>query len=304
MPAAARRAGTWALLRLARPHFLAGGLLLYALGAAVARYEGVALDGVLYAAGQAYVSAVQLMTQFLNEYWDVESDAANANRTWFSGGSGAAQAVAAGLLDRRIALRAALVCLGGALLAAIVLGPRLTAAAGLVMALALIGAWFYSSPPLRLAGSGFGELTASLVVALLVPVFAFLLQAGRISPLVVWTAAPLIALHFAMLLAFEIPDLAADEAAGKRTLLVRLGRTRGARAHQAALVAAYALLAGGVMRGVPASVAVAALLAAPLAVAQALTSGATVRYGRLTFGAVALFALTSGLLAITYGRLG
>ena len=77
-----------AFIRLARPHFLLGGLLLYALGAVVARYQGYPIDFRVYAVGQLFVSSLQLMTQFLNEYWDVETDRLNTARTLFSGGSG------------------------------------------------------------------------------------------------------------------------------------------------------------------------------------------------------------------------
>lgn len=40
-----------AFLRLTRPIFLLGGVVMYALGGQVARYEGVALDWPVYFLG-------------------------------------------------------------------------------------------------------------------------------------------------------------------------------------------------------------------------------------------------------------
>src|SRR5689334_17508562 len=97
-----------AFLRLSRPHFLAGGFLLYALGVLIARYQGFRLDFGLYWLGQAYVTGLQLMTHYLNEYWDVETDRLNQNRTPFSGGSGL---LANGTISRETVFTAAMACL-------------------------------------------------------------------------------------------------------------------------------------------------------------------------------------------------
>jgi 1,4-dihydroxy-2-naphthoate octaprenyltransferase len=90
-----------AFVRLARPHFLLGGLLLYALGAVIARYEGYPIDFRVYWIGQLFVTGIQLMTQFLNEYWDGAADRLNTARTLFSGGSGM---VGPGGFKRRLAV--------------------------------------------------------------------------------------------------------------------------------------------------------------------------------------------------------
>src|SRR5437763_1494928 len=76
-----------AFVRLARPIFLGGGFIGFALGAAVARYDGYALSAGAYALGQAQVTAFQLMVHFANDYFDRAGDGL-AQRTLFSGGSG------------------------------------------------------------------------------------------------------------------------------------------------------------------------------------------------------------------------
>ncbi len=76
---------------------------------------------------------------------------------------------------------------------------------------------------------------------------------------------PLCAFQFAMLLAIEFPDATGDAAAGKRTLVVRLGAARAATLHQAVMAVAYLSLPFLVTAGLPAVVAIAAAAPAPLA---------------------------------------
>ena len=145
-----------AFLRLTRPIFLLGGVVMYALGGQVARYEGVALDWPVYLLRQVAVTAVQLVGQYLNEYWDIQADRLVTNRTLFSGGSGI---LAAGILPRRAALVAALVCaaIGLGAMAALVGVFEAAPVTWLVFLLALGGAWAYSSPPAALQASGTRE---------------------------------------------------------------------------------------------------------------------------------------------------
>jgi 1,4-dihydroxy-2-naphthoate octaprenyltransferase len=95
-------------LRLSRPLFLLGGILLYALGAGIARFLGFQVAWDLYILGQGWVIAMQLATHYLNEYFDASADVQNKNRTMFSGGSGA---VGPGRLARNVPFWAAATCL-------------------------------------------------------------------------------------------------------------------------------------------------------------------------------------------------
>lgn len=298
----------WAFLRLSRPLFLLGGIVLYALGAMVARYEGYPLDPGVYLIGQLFVTGLQLMTHYLNEYWDVESDRYNLSRTPFSGGSGV---LPEGSIARETAFAAAMVCLAVASANAITLifQDHVSPAAWAVMALGFLGAFFYSSPPLRLARTGYGELTTSIVVAGLVPAFAHLLQTGHASWLILLATAPLVLLHYTMLLAFEFPDFLSDEAAGKKTLLVRIGQRQGAAVHNVLIVLALGLTAANSFIGLPARVAISVAITAPLALWQVITvrrmqHGEPISFSRLTFGALALFGLTAYLIAFSFWVIG
>jgi 1,4-dihydroxy-2-naphthoate octaprenyltransferase len=291
-------------VRLSRPFFLLGGLLLYGLGAAIASYLGRPIDTGLYVVGQALVTSIQLMTHYLNEYYDVGVDRVNPQRTFLTGGSGI---LGENGLPPRVALYAAVGCLlvTAGLTSLLISSGRASAIAWLVLLVSALTAFFYSAPPLRLVSTGFGELTTSILVAGLVPSFAFALQTGEMHRLLFMSTVPLASLHFAMLLVFELPDWPVDRRCGKRTLVVRLGWASAMRLHDGALLLAYVTLGLAFISGMPARVVVGALLPLPLALLQAwqlrrIQSGAAARWSVMEINALALFALTAYLELIGF----
>jgi len=283
-------------IRLSRPIFLVGGIVMYALGALVARYEGFTIELPLYVLGQIAVTSTQLMGHYLNEYWDVEGDRINPNRTFFTGGSGV---IPAGEISRRTAFLAALVCLfvGSAAMLGLSIWFGARATSMMIFALGLVGIWSYSGPPVRLSGTGFGELVVALMVSLLVPSLGYQLQTGHFGYLVVLAAAPLIAINWTMLIIFEFPDIEADRTVGKYNLVVRLGYRRAQYLVIAIMMSGFGLLAFLSLLGLP-RLAVLGLLPFPLALpitilVRRVVGGRSVRYFWLTFGGVALFALTA-----------
>ncbi|MEW6567900.1 MAG: prenyltransferase [Chloroflexota bacterium] len=291
----------WARLfiRLSRPHFLLGGALLYGLGAAIAHYLHYPLDGRLYALGQAMVSLIQLMAHYLNEYYDASDDLVNPQRNFLTGGSGALGPEG---LPRRTALYAAIVCVTAAATVASVLlvHESVSLATWLLLVLSFLLAYFYGAPPVRLITSGYGELTTALLVAALVPAFAFSLLTGTLDRLLLLSSAPLVALNFAMLMAFTLNDYAADSRTGKRTLMIRLGWSTGMRLHDLAIALAVLAFAIGGFDGLPARVALGSLIALPLALAQVwqmarIRAGFKPQWRMLTVNAIGLFVLVAYL---------
>lgn len=291
----ARAAAIAAFLRLGRPKFLGGGFVLYALGALAARAAGHPIASGHYALGQLCVTAFQLMTHYANEYFDIDADRANATPTQWSGGS---RVLATGALPPRAALIGAI---GFATLGVIAAG--FTARAGgpwtgaILVAIAAI-AWTYSAPPIRLCAAGLGELATAIVVTGLVPLLAFQLQVPDLAGLrlLALAAVPPFLLQFAMLLAIELPDAAGDAATGKRTLVVRLGAAPAAALHAVVTAAAFAWLPLACTLGLPARVAIAAVIPAPLALWR-ITRRAEYRdpaaFERIAASAVALLVATS-----------
>lgn len=291
-------------IRLSRPLFLLGAILVYALGAGIARYLGAQIDWGIYLIGQGWLIFLQLATHYFNEYYDTPGDSENTSRTPFSGGSGALGPEG---LPRNAALYAALASLGlVSYLTFILLRSNSVAPAGwLLMALIFLGAFFYSVPPVRLVASGYGELTTSILVANLLPALAFLLQTGELHRLVAMSTFPLTTLHLAMMLSFEFPDYSNDLRHLKQTLLVRLGWRSGMIIHNILILTAYLLLGVAAAFGMPMMIVLPAFLTLPLGILQIwqmwrIAEGGKPNWLALTLTPVVLFGAMAYLLTFAF----
>ncbi len=291
-------------IRLSRPIFLVGGVLVYALGAGIARFLGAEIDWGLYFLGQAYVTTMQLSANYLNEYFDSPADIANPNRTPFSGGSGA---IGKGKLSRKTVMWVALTTLTilasltVVLLNVVPASPLLIA----IIILAFMGSFFYSVPPVRLAFSGYGELTTSILVANLVPIFAFVLQYQELHRLLAMSTFPLTTLHLAMMIAFEFPDYYNDVKYEKLTLLVRIGWERGMVLHNILILSAFLLLGIAATFRLPLAIVLPAFIPLPLGLLQIwqlrrISAGSKPNWTTVGFTAVVLFGSVAYLLAFTF----
>jgi len=297
-PFSAAVQGVFAFVRLGRPLFLLGGFVLYGLGAAVAVAQGRIIDPSVYLLGQAVITAFQLMAHYANDYFDYEADRANATPTRWSGGS---RVLPRGDVPRGAALAGALGAAAVGIVATVVLTSRHPGPVLVPTALAiLLLSWLYSGPPLRLHSTWLGEFDAVLVVTALVPFFAFTLQVPDLVGLRILLLAiiPPCCLQFAMLLAVGVPDRVGDVAAGKRTLVVRLGGARSVRWYATAVAIAFASLPILAAAGLPLPVVLAAGLLAPVAVWRIWwgRGGQALRpenWESLTFWSVALLTLTA-----------
>ena len=242
-----------------RPAFLGVTLCACLIGLAVAHGSGVPVDAGRAAATVFFALLAHAGINVLNDYFDARSgaDAANVERVFpFTGGS---RFIQNGVLSEAETAR-----LGwGLLLPVVPAGLWLAWQAGpglIVIGLAgLAIGWAYSAPPLALASRGLGE-AAVAAGWLLVVVGSDYVQRGAFA------LAPLQAgLSYALLVAAilfinEFPDQRGDAAAGKRTLVVRLGPDGAKWAWLGLVLAAYGWLVLMVGRGyLPQGAAVAAL---------------------------------------------
>ncbi len=291
-------------IQLSRPIFLVGAALVYGLGAGIARYLGIQIDWGVYLLGQAWVTSLQLSAHYLNEAYDGPVDTQNPQRTLFSGGSGA---VGPGKLSRNVPFVAAAITLTitASLTVLLIQFAYLSPLIVLIMVLSFLGAVFYSTPPIRLVSTGYGELTTSFLVANLVPAFAFLLQYGEWHRLLGMSTFPLTALHLAMMLAFELPDYATDLKYEKLTMLVRIGWQQGMFLHNILILSGFFILALATLMGMPPAVALPAFIPLLLGLLQIwqmrrISAGGKPNWNTLTLTAVVLFASVTYLLAYAY----
>jgi 1,4-dihydroxy-2-naphthoate polyprenyltransferase len=257
-----------ALLRMARPLILPGGILAYALGLAM----GYGHSGSFYwgpaAAGFLVTELANLLASYVDEYADVDTDTLT-QRTWFSGGSGV---LPAGLVSPRWALWAGLVCGGLAVgfTALFIAGGLLSPHAAWIVGLGLLGGWAYSMPPLCLERRGLGELDNALLGGLLMPLIGYTTQVGRPTIQATLALLPVFTMVLVNLLGVHWADREADAAVGKRSLVVLAGE-RVRPLHHALIAVSYLLVLGLAGRVLPLPVVVALLATVPVSLWAART---------------------------------
>jgi 1,4-dihydroxy-2-naphthoate octaprenyltransferase len=114
-----------------------------------------------------------------------------------------------------------------------------------VLSFGLVGvalAWYYHGGAIRLAYRGLGELAVAIAYGPLVVCGTYLVQTGNITAPLVHGSVALGLLVAAFLWINEFPDYAADKIAGKRNLVVRLGRDASIIVYIVMVAMAYLLL--------------------------------------------------------------
>ncbi len=225
------------------PPFYLVGVLPFGLGTLLAVQSRRPLVWEVWALGSVAVALIMAMTFLVNEYFDYETDLANKEFNKFSGGS---RSLPLGLVTRRRVLIAAGVCTAAALVLGIVIqfgyktGP-VTLPFG---ALAAAIGYAYTGKPFRLIYRGLGEVLIGVSVGWMPVFIGYYLLAGMPQGAYVHVVSLPIAISIIMvILANEFPDYASDVASGKRNLIARLGRERGAWLYSATGLAYLASLA-------------------------------------------------------------
>jgi 1,4-dihydroxy-2-naphthoate octaprenyltransferase len=211
---------TRVLFSMSRPTHLLLIAFVYLFGTVIALADGASLEVSTFWIGLFVLIPLSASVHYANEYADFETDSLT-NRTLFSGGSGALPKSG---LPRIIALRAAWGAVSvGSLIAllAIVRGSLSALSLGILLIGTLFG-WMYSLKPLALGWRGLGELDNAVLGGVLLPLYGYVVQAGRFEAWVIVALLPFGGAVFINLLATTWPDRAADLQVGKRTLATRM----------------------------------------------------------------------------------
>jgi len=205
-----------------RPGFLSVTLVAALIGLATAFASGITLNAATAWATVVFALVAHAGVNVMNDYYDAlnGTDDLNTERIFpFTGGSRFIQNGVLGVRETFLYGSAllGLVAVGGIFLAW-VSGPGLL----IVGVLGLVIGWAYSAPPLMLNGRGLGEICVWGGFSL-VAVGADFVQRGHFAamPMNVTTSYALLVTN--ILFINQFPDKNADEAAGKRTWVVRLG---------------------------------------------------------------------------------
>lgn len=231
-----------------RPAFLSVTFAGAVIGLGTARADGLTIDVAKAVLTVFFALIAHAGANVVNDYYDALSgtDANNQTRLFpFTGGS---RFIQNGVLSLRETRR-----FGYALLAAVIpAGLWLTAqsAPGLILIglAGLLVAWAYSAPPLQLMARGVGEL-AIVCGWMLVVLGTDFVQRGAFAALPLVASLPFALLVAAILFLNQFPDIQADAAAGKRTLVVRLGAQKARWGYLGLTATAYLWLALAVTTG-------------------------------------------------------
>ena len=214
--------------------------LAYLVGALVAA-DGIPLNPISFWLGYAAAFLLEAAAVFVNDIGDFESD--RRNRFWGPMTGGSRVLVTGALTHAALKRGAALALLLSLMTAgALLIQPGVTAGAVVaVYGALLVLAIGYTAPPLKLCHRGLGELDVALTHSFGVLMLGAVAQGAGVAasgPLLL--AIPLALAVLPAIILSGVPDRDADLAAGKRTLVVRLGTRRALGLAAVSAVAAAA----------------------------------------------------------------
>jgi len=259
--------GVW---RLADPKISLASMSSLFLGACAAATLGPIAPSWL-AATVVGIFLIEVGKNASGEVFDFEADAAvrEEDRSPFSGGK---RVLVDGLLTRRQTWGIAVTGFGvGVAIGLYIAAEREPGI--LLIGLAGVGcAYFYNGSPLKLAYRGLGELAVGACYGPLIFAGTVLVQRHEVPWTLVAVSLPLGLLIAAFLWVCEFPDYEADRSAGKRNLVVRLGRRRASLVFPLIFAAAAAFVSVAILMGAPRGIALGLIFLAPASIA-AITLG-------------------------------
>lgn len=219
----------------ARPRTLPAAFAPVAVGSALAWYDGC-FEPVAAAVCLGFALLVQIGTNFANDYYDHRKGADTSARV------GPRRAVAAGLVTPAAMRRAMIGVFAAAFALGLTLlwwgGPWLL---GIGVASIVCGI-AYTGGPYPLAYHGLGDVFVFVFFGLVAVGATYFVQAGSFDADVLLLAVPVGLLAANILVVNNYRDVETDAAAGKRTLVVILGRTFARRQFAGSLALAFGVL--------------------------------------------------------------
>ncbi|MGH2807646.1 MAG: prenyltransferase [Actinomycetota bacterium] len=238
----------WLIFLATRVPFLTATFVPILLGAMIARDDGFSSWWLMLLA-LIGGSAIHLGLNVANDVSDATSgaDAANVNPTMFSGGSRMIQYGMVSLKTMRIAA-AACYAVG------IAIGLFLTATRGIeLLWIGVAGVFlsiFYTAPPFKLVHRGLGEIAVALGFGPIMVLGTYFVIAQQLTFEAFYASLPVALLIMLVLYVNQVPDRPADERAGKRTIVVRLGKSAIVKGYAASVIATYVLIVVGALTGI------------------------------------------------------
>jgi 1,4-dihydroxy-2-naphthoate octaprenyltransferase len=234
------------LFLAARPKFLTASAAPVLVGSALGYAVAGAFQWHLFLLALFAIMALHSGANIANDYFDHISgnDWANKNVTPFSGGR---RFIQEGILSPRATLLASLFCLAlGAMLGVIILLITQSIFILAIGLIGLLGSFFYTAPPVKLGYRGIGEFVIAFLFGILPVYGAYYLQTGTIDAAPLAAACIMGILIFLVILVNEFPDVAADAAVNKKTLVVLFGVRPCVWIYRIAVLSTFVIMFTGV----------------------------------------------------------
>ena len=213
------------ILKLARIHFVIGGLFLFLFGSLIGVIHGADLNIEKLVFGYTILFCAHLSVSFSNDYFDSESDK-NSQPTMFSGGSGVlVRHPELKTFAKDFAILLIIISITLTILFTIVYSYPWTFLAFVIIG-NLLG-WYYSAPPVRFVSRGLGELSTMVTAGILLPGMGYFVMVGNFDTNFLIFVLPILFYGLAFILNVEIPDLESDKLGNKITFIVRYDRSLG-----------------------------------------------------------------------------
>lgn len=293
------------LFLAARPKFLVASAAPVLVGSAAGLAAVGNFQPYLFIIAILAIMAMHAGANITNDYFDHTSrnDWLNKNPTPFSGGR---RYIQQGILSPKTTLITAFVFLaiGSAIGLVIVLLTRSIFILTLGLA-GLLGGYFYTASPIRLGYRCFGELAIAFLFGLLPVYGSYYLQTASLDSVVLLPACLVSILIFLVILVNEFPDLDADAAVNKRTLVVRFGIPTAVWIYRIALTASYVIAAAMLINRLTFFAGLFFLFTLPLAAAavRLVNKEDLVKPAQLRPSQITILLHTIGSLTLTAGLL-
>lgn len=254
---------TW--LRVIRIRFLLASVIAVSNGLAISYWKYHTIDPIYAVLTYVGVIFLHASVDLLNDYWDYKRGIDIATkRTKFSGGTGV---LPENLLAPRTVYIAGLVflILGASIGAYFILVRGIAIA--IILGFAVIAIYFYST---RIVNAGLGELFVAIKGAMIV-LGSLYVQNAVLEPAAIYGGAIVGILSATVLFINSFPDYEADKSRGRRTLVIILGRKTASTIFPMFMIAAYALIAGGIFFGLTTVYSLISFVSMPFAIKSALS---------------------------------
>ena len=229
-------------LDLIRAPFFTGVIIPVILGAAISWHAGYPFQWGYFFLTLVGIIAIHAGANTINDYFDHLSGNDEINEDFVRPFSGGSRAIQKNTITAKNMLVLSICCYA----IGIVIGLILAFTRGApIFWIGLIGVAIgilYVMPRVNLAGKGLGELGILIAFGTLCVVGSYYVQSQHLDWEPFLVSLPIGLLITAVLWINEFPDYKADEAVGKRHLVVRLGKRKAAKIYVSLMALTYIII--------------------------------------------------------------